>query len=393
MKRHLLDKSSLFLIAIVAVVVAVSLAFFLILRTNRIDEAIKGDRIINILIVLERDGKPVATELFLYYASTGRGAFLDIPGETGLIIKSMNRVDRIDAVYKPDDPTPYVSEVAGLVDAELPYYIVCNGEQFRRLVDLLDGLSVFIPNPVDAQSGDSRVLLPSGAVTLDGDKMAAYGLFPLPDEPENDRIERRQKMIQALFRKIGDREEYVSRKDMFPHLYRNIRTNIDRESLRRLFMEFARLDVDRIVMQKTTGVTTKVDGKELLDPLWDGELVKDIVKQTLNALASSDTFSVEDKIFRIEILNGTDARGLAKKTADIFQSFGYEVVSVENAERQDYENTTIFDRFGNDGAAGTIAGVIRCTETKTGSYEGRQDSIADFQILLGKDFNGRYCDY
>ncbi len=391
MKRHLIDKSALFLVAILAVVVAVTVAFSLVLRTNTIDEAIKGDRIVNILVVLEQDGKPAATELFMYYATNGRGAFLDIPAETGLIIKSLNRVDRIDTVYKPEDPRAYVSEVAKLVGTEIPHFITLNERQFELVVDLLDGLPMFIPNPVDATVESRRLLLPSGAVTLDGEKARGYGLFPLPDEAENDRIDRRQKLVQTLFRRIGDLAGYVSEGTVFPHVRSRLRTNIDGDSLKRLFVEFAKLDVDRIVMQKTTGAPTKVDGKVLLDPLWDGELVKDIVKQTLNALSNADTFSVEDKVFRIEILNGTATRGLAKKTADIFQSFGYEVVSVENAERADIEKTAVFDRAGNGKTAEAIAGVIRCKDLRTGSYEGRQESIADFQILLGKDFNGRYC--
>ena len=43
-----------------------------------------------------------------------------------------------------------------------------------KLVDLIGGVEVFIPNPVDLTSNGVRVLLPSGSVNLDGDKAWEY---------------------------------------------------------------------------------------------------------------------------------------------------------------------------------------------------------------------------
>jgi hypothetical protein len=69
----------------------------------------KSDRILNLAVVIEKEGKPVSTQLFLFYPSNGRGALLDVPGETGLIIKSLNRVDRIDVLYDKRRPKAYTS--------------------------------------------------------------------------------------------------------------------------------------------------------------------------------------------------------------------------------------------------------------------------------------------
>jgi hypothetical protein len=117
------------------------------------------------------------------------------------------------------------------------------------------------------------------------------------------------------------------------------------------------------VLQRVTGIYRDVDGKRLLFPHYDGELVRDIVKQTFNALANSGSASPADKIFTIEILNGTPTKGLAKKAAEIFQSFGYDVVSVDNADREDYDKTQVLDRFANPDASKNIATVIRCSST------------------------------
>lgn len=390
MKNLTLDKSSIFLILIILFLTACAGFLLFRLRADSLDDAIKNDRILNILLVVEKAGKPAATEIFFYYPMNQRGALLDIPAETGLILKSLNRVDRIDALYDSQNPKAYIEEVSRLVGAPLPFHIILRDSNLVELVDLLDGISLFLPNPLDAQTPFGRVLLPSGSVTLDGSKVSAFLSWSDPEAPELERVERRQRLMQALLKRLGERTEYVLSKAVLPEISRRMMTNVDLEALRLLLQRIAGLDVDRLVTQRITGTYRSVDGSTLLFPHYDGSLVKDIVKQTLNALVNTDSFAVADKVFTIEILNGTTIRGLAGKTAEIFQSFGYEVGSVDNAESQDLARTVIYDRYSNGEAARTIGNVIRCRNVVSGDG-GRPESFADFTIVLGRDFNGRFC--
>jgi len=158
-----------------------------------------------------------------------------------------------------------------------------------------------------------------------------------------------------------------------------------------LFGQLAKLDSDRIVLQRLTGTPRTVEGIPLLFPHYDGELVRDIVKQTLNALLNAEAIAVSDKVFTIEILNGTTERGLAQRTAEIFQGFGYEVVSVGNAPSTDIALSRVIDRYGDPAAASTLANVIRCTVIESATATPSTGASADFIIILGKNFNGRYC--
>jgi len=390
MKHLTLDKSSIFLILIILFIAACVGFLLLRLRADSLDEALKNDRILNIVFVVERAGKPAATEVFFYYPMNQRGALLDIPGETGLILKSLNRVDRIDALYDPQNPGPYIQEISKLIGTPLPFHIIFRESDLVEFVDLLDGLALFIPNPVDSTGPFGRILLPSGSVVLDGRKAAAFSSWSEPDAPEIERVERRQRLLQALLKRVGERRDYALSKAVFPELSRRMRTNIESDALYRLFDRLSGLDVDRLVTQRITGNYRSVDGAALLFPHYDGSLVKDIVKQTLNALVNAESFAVADKVFTIEILNGTTIRGLAGKTAEIFQSFGYEIGTVDNADTQDLARTVIYDRYSNVEAARTIANVIRCKNVVPGDA-GRPESFADFTILLGRDFNGRFC--
>jgi len=389
MKRFSIDKSSILLFCILGILAAMLVFLYFSLRSDAVDQALKSDRILDLAVVIEREGKPVSTQLFFFYPSNGRGALLDVPGETGLIIKSLNRVDRIDVLYDKRSPNAYIDEIAGLLDASVPYWIVMDERGLSSAVDLLEGLEVFMPAKVSIP-GPPRAYLPSGATVLDGDKTAQFAFYKDPDETDSDAVARRQRLFQSLVRRLGEKSGWLTRPDVFSAFRKSVKTNINDDSLRRLVSELSKLDADRLVLQRVTGVYRNVDEKRLLFPHYDGELVRDIVKQTLNALANSSSSSPADKIFTIEVENGTPIKGLAKKAAEIFQSFGYDVVSVDNADREDYDKTQVLDRFSNPDAAKSIANVIRCASTSQQPVA-QGEALADFTIILGKDFNGRYC--
>jgi anionic cell wall polymer biosynthesis LytR-Cps2A-Psr (LCP) family protein len=391
MPRTLIDRSVLFLVLIVVLILVSLFGLLASLRVDPVEQAVQNELMMNLALILERNGKPIATELLMYYPGNARGALLDIPVETGLIIRSLNRVDRIDALYDPRSPKAYIDEISRLSDTTIEWYLILDEDKLRDTVDLLEGLSVFIPNSVRTIQDEKPLFLPSGAVVLDGQKMLSYIRHVDADRPEAETVTRRQAVFTSLIKRIGERKDFVFRDEVFNTFARGFRSNLSKESLRHLFGELARLDTERIVLQRLTGTPRTVEGIPLLFPHYDGELVRDIVKQTLNALLNAEAIAVSDKVFTIEILNGTTTRGLAQRTAEIFQGFGYEVVSVGNAPSTDIARTKVIDRHGDPAAASTLANVIRCTEVESQSAAPRTGAAADFIIILGKNFNGRYC--
>jgi len=389
MARSIIDKSIVFLASIIAMVVVAIVVMVSALRTDPVEEAVKAERIINVAIIFERNGKPVATELLMYYPGNARAALLDVPAETGLIIKSLNRVDSIDVLYETGSPKAYLEEIQRLTGATIDWYLVLDEPALSAIVDLLDGVSVFLPNRVSKVVDDVPVSLPSGFVQLDGQKTLVYAKYRDPDVADSELVAKRQALYQAVLRRLGERSAFVMRDDVYPAVQRLFRTNLKEESLKLLLYEFGRLEADRIVLQRLTGAYRSVEGKLLLFPHYDGELVKDIVKQSLNALLNADDTAIAEKVFTLEILNGTAVRGLAQNTAEIFQSFGYEVVSVGNAPSIDVEKTSVVDRYRDRVAATTVANVIRCGVVEEEAIPSA--SPADFVIILGKDFNGRNC--
>lgn len=383
---------SLILLAFMIALVAVFGAYMVsLLRVEPIQRAIDDDTPMNIALIIDDAGKPISTQLLMYYPGNARGALLDIPGETGLIIRSINRVDRIDAVYDPADPKPFIAELEGLTGVGIDHYLVMSLQAYSELVDILGGVTIFVPNRISVERDGRREVVPLGLVVMDGAKIAIYARFRDAERLEAELVQRRQVLFQALLRRIGERAERLVHPDLRRALLDRMRSDLKDDSVMRLVAEFARMDLDRVVFQRVTGTYRSVEGVELLFPAWDGQLVKDIVKQTLNALLNAEATAVEDKVFTIEILNGTGQRGLAQRTAEIYASFGYEVVSVGNADRQDLAKTQVLYYLNDEAAASIVAGIIRCANLGQATFVQAGGARADFVIILGRDFNGRYC--
>jgi hypothetical protein len=395
------DASAMLLAAIFAITALGAIAGFFLVRTATLEDALSGDRIIRTLFVIERDGKPLGTYAFFCYPNTRRGAMFDIPQDIGLIIRSLNRVDRIDRIYDPDHPETYQHEVETLLGITLPYLIVVDMKGLGSLVDLIEGVELNIPEAIADYSVTPPALLPAGRVTLDGDKAQCYVSYISPnDDAEQTRV-KRDSFFLSLLKKIGEKQAGFVNPQVRKYFYASIKTTIGTSAIDRLFETLARVDTDRVVAQGIGGNYRSVSSELLLIPYYDGSLVKDIVSEALRGLTrTSDTVS-GDRIFTVEVLNGTATAGLAGRTAELFRSFGYDVINVGNADEVGVERTLVIDRSGSAEFGAAFAELIRCQNIRV---EASKDSVildggsvevdlgyhADFTLILGGDFNGRY---
>lgn len=394
------NKGGLFLVLIFVILVAVTTFIAFSLKVDTVDESLKNDSVIKTLIVLEDKKQVLFSDIFIYYPVSKRGALINILGNTGAIFKSLGRVDRIDAIYSEKGIDVFKSEIENLIGQPVPFYLEISLSNFSELTDMLGGLKVFVPEPVDVKTDDGeRWLLPSGSVTLDGSKINTYLTYSKPEETEAEVADRRQNVMLAFLSAINRDSRILLNKNNFPSYQKRIGSNLSEKDLHKFFSEISNVDYERLIPQSITGSRRMVDGKELLFPFYDGQLIKDVVKQASNALVDLEDMSV-NRIYVLEIQNGTLVQGLARNTAALLKSAGYDVLSTLNAERQDIEKTQIINHIGNADIAKNLGDFIHCTnivdeEIKPDSEDNYDNgyetsSNVDFTIILGKDFDGRY---
>jgi anionic cell wall polymer biosynthesis LytR-Cps2A-Psr (LCP) family protein len=395
--------ASFILLALIVIFLVGGIVFVLAyLRQDPVEEILSGDRVINTLFVIEDRGEPLASYVLMYYSDTGKAAIFDIPGSIGLILKGIDRVDRIAAVYDPSKISPFEAEIEGLLGVEISFSVIINTEQLGRMVDLVGGVEIFIPAPVAVYDTGNMVFFPSGLIRLDGDKARSFISYQLPDEESEQLNFRRQRFFLGLIKRLGEQNAVLKNSAAAAQFQTMLKTAMSTRVQTRFFDKLAALDIDRMNIQTVGGNVREVSGQSLLFPYYDGSLIKEIVRQSLGALTRRLEGDLTERVFTVEVLNGTSTIGLAGRTAELLRSFGYDVISIGNADRSDYWTTQIIDRSGFQEVAETFAGIIRCENIRFESQIpdepvpdmgiGMQnlDYKADFTLIIGRDFNGRY---
>ena len=395
------DASVVLLIAIIVFLGAGVLVTVQTLRSDPLEGIIAGERVINTLFVLEGNGgKPLGTYVLMYYPATRRASIFDIPGELGLILQKVNRVDRIDTVYEPQKIAAFKNEVARLLGVPITYSFVLDTPNLGKVVDLIEGVELLIPSRMEIYDEEPPILFPSGKTRLDGDKAQLYVSYELPEEDGELISFRRQRFFLGLIKRLGERHEFLKNPEV-THIYQSmLRTNMNLRIRERLFDEYAGINMDRVSIQSVGGTAREVSGQTLLLPYYDGSLIKDIVRQTQQGLTRPAEGAATDRIFTVEVLNGTDVNGLAARTAELLRGFGYDVTEIKNSEEK-RRDTIIIDRSGNENMARIFGSVIQCGNiefeaTTSEDILGLEllvptlEYTTDFTLILGSDFNGRY---
>lgn len=395
------QKGMIFLALIILIVLSLIGTFYFYMRADSIHDRLKVDPVVKSLVMVEDEGRLLFSGLFLCYPESGRGAFVTIPENTGGIYASLKdddgsrgRVDRIDEVYAENGLAPFKAEVEKLVDQKISFVLEISLSNMERLADLLGGLSVFIPSPIDERGENGEAwLLPSGSVRLLGDKTRVYMTYRLPDENDSSVRERRQTMVVALLSALKDNKSVVLDRRNFAEFSTCLSTNLNRKDFAEFFDIITAIDYERITQLEVTGLNQNVDGKILLYPFRNGDFIKEVVRRAATSIISSTDRS-NDRSYAIEIQNGTRVRGLAHNTQILLQGAGFDVINTANAPRDDYEQTEILDLVGNHDAAKAIGDFIRCTKITEISVSQEDNEVDvpnyDFILILGNDFDGRW---
>ena len=391
------QKGAIFLVIMFLIIVSVIVFMAVSLRTDAIGERLADDQVIRVLTVMDDgDNNVIFSNVLIYYPVSKKAAIVNIPGNTGSIYQSLGRVDRIDEVYREKGIETYRREISKLLGCTVPFHMVFKLDDFIYLTDILNGLRIFNPSPVDIVSdAGERWLLPSGAVNFDGDKISTYLKYHIEDENLSDVQERYQNVIAAFFSTLHDKRSYITMKNaMSKKILKLIHMNLDNRDSFRLLEMISEMDAETVVRQTVTGRIRIVDSQKLLFPLNNGEFIKEAVKQSTNMLLSTGG-TYASRVYVLEIKNGTSIQGLAHNTSILFQNASYDVLSAMNADSNDYEKTVIIDHIGNKEIAAMVGDFIHCKniveeEVDLSNTERETSADVDFTIILGRDFDGRY---
>jgi len=234
------------------------------------------------------------------------------------------------------------------------------------------------------------VLLPGGSVVLDGDKTNQYLSYSLAAETNSDEINRKQKLLISILAQLKQESADFAKQNGYRILAALPRSNFGIAAREDILNQLAVIDPDTMLTQFISGSFRTFENRRLLFPYYDGELARDVIQQTVQALGAQDIAVAQQSPVTLEILNGSGEKGVANTAATLFESYGYKIIAVGNAPNFDYAKTVMFDNNGDKTALQQVASVINCKNFGDPSLQLGQKN-ADILVVIGKDFNGRYC--
>ena len=381
------DRSYLLLVLIVVLVAATAWFAVTQLRTDEVAEWLQELDLLVGLSVVSDPHQQVAFEVLLIDPHTRRAGLLFMPGNVGVLVASRQRMDALESLYQEGSLDPLYDQIAELLGVRPLFHLDLTGTRIVDVVDLIGGAEVYVPDPLEPPRKGATGGLPSGSVRLDGDKAAAYLSWFAAGESYLEWAGRVHRLHQGMLRGLQRESRMLQHRNVQHVLHRRIGTDLSVAGLGTLLVTLAAVDSERLIFQYTIGQPQTVDGRPLVFPHYDGELLREAVSQVVATLADEQEPAAT---VTVEILNGTAVPGLARNAAPLLQSFGYRVVRVGNAEHHEHAATRVLDRRGTPELAAQVAELMKCRGAGS-EPDSAIDPEVDVTIVLGGDFNGRRC--
>lgn len=389
MAQKLINTTTVLLLLIVVAIATTTVFLYLQLRTDSVQAVIARGEVVRTIVVAHNEDTPFLAVLLVYNPVTRRMAVIDLPSTVGMVLRPLGRVDGIGALFDSRDTAPYRRQIEQLTGVSIPFVVSFSRPQLVNFIDLLGGVELFIITDYSDAALVDPVLLPSGLVLLDGERAVAYLTESPAADHDIEQTGRRQSFFQALVRQMHHHGDFLQHPDVVPHRDRFLSTELESRAVSSWMRTFGTIVPDRLVRRRIQGTVRRVDvagvPRDLLFPHFEGQWLQQSVQQVEQTIAGQDEDFSEAIAVTVEILNGTGRTGLARRTAELYEGFGFEVIRVGNAESSDYATTVFIDRRGVGDLAEKASEVIRGQRVVTDVLP---DSDVDVTIILGGDFDG-----
>lgn len=290
-----------------------------------------------------------------------------------------------------------VSDVLGV---PVHYYVMVDFTAFKDAINTVGGITVDVKEPLYDESvawllGGNPLVAGEGLQTFDGDRALLYARSRKGSaRGDFDRTERQREIIVALQNKVlsvGTFANPFKVAELLTAFGDHVRTDLNGlEEIKRLYEIGQQIGNDRITSLGLADPpnilvhTDNVNGTSVVVPtagLYQYEEIHSYIRNTIR-----DPFLRKEDA-RVVILNGTTTNGLATATMNELKSYGYNVVSVDNAPTSNYIQNVLIDNTNGEKRYTKSYLERRLGLSATTNLPQGVPGIdqADFVIILGTD--------
>lgn len=341
------------------------------------------------------DSKRADVIMILRVVPTEEEAYLlSIPRDTYVELAPSGSNGRInEALALPEGPAALIDTIKLNYGIDLNNYVQVDFRGFRDLVEVLDGVPIYLETPVrDRTTG--LLIEEAGCVTMEPFQALAYARsrsFQYQDEngawrtdPTGDlgRMHRQQDFLRSALHRAVERgvRNPATALEMLNVAQQAVLTD-NTLSVGELldvgnrFRTFNPDDLQTFVLPTVSNPLGGVAYQEVVEG--EAEPILDLFR------GSTTTTEVRPETIRVEVLNGTGVGGQASEVSEDLVAAGFSVGSTGDAESLDHERTTIQYSSGHFEEALLVA---RHLDADVAFEE--VGEIADAEVILttGQDY-------
>lgn len=371
--------------------------------SSDVTSAVKADGIVNILVsgvdigdakVKLSDGQKRTDTIILvnFNPSTGAINLVSIPRDTLVKIKGQNQKINASNVLGGDG---YLTKaVEDLLDIDINYTARINYEGFRKLIDAIGGVDMYISRDMyyDDASQDLHIYFKKGTtVHLDGEKAEEFFRWRENNDgtglADGDigRINNQHLFIEKVIEKVKTPAFIAKIPSIISIVPKYVTTTMKPDEMLKYAVKFANVDKSKMAISTLKGTTPMIGGVSyfVYSEAQNADLLATIrggdVQSGNTATAQAE---LDKKAVKIQVLNGTTKTGLAASYAAEIKKNGFtNTISTGNGSKLSKSKiilngvdsalvSSIKEEFG-------IENVV-INDQKTGDF--------DIIVMLGDDY-------
>lgn len=359
------------------------------------------------------------TLIVLSYSSPSR--FLDaisIPRDTLCKVPGYNfkRVNEVYAYHyrKTKDPHLAAREVCAAAALllqsrmEIPWYVQIDYSTFKKLVDLIGGLTVEIEEPMnyDDKAGDLHIHFDPGVYHLDGKRALEYVRYR-GRAGDIGRVFRQQRFVRSVLGQWKNSRFLMNLPVIVRILSTEVKTNLSAWDIISVIAEAKDLNVKNLRLSQLPGAVKgnywepdADNGRGLLDAILTPPSPSKALPQPQSELPQQQPAAAETTVIssatavpgqqstaprpgvRVEVWNAASVPKVAEKVTWILRKHGYDVIDWGNSPARQ-KKTVIKDMAGDQPSAQGIVDILGFGEVVT-HYSAHR--FIDISVVIGQDY-------
>ncbi len=368
-------------LAILLTIIVSSYLFFQ-LRSDAINDVLERGENIRLLIGIHDDDELIASLLLFFQPETGQAMSLYVPLNLSVQLQTGGKNVPISQFFDPTNMDRFMQLLSDSTGTDIQHYLLITSGQFGELLDLLGGVNMTMS---DATTQDIHFFL------LNGDTFPRYLREIVMQAKEEEQIEIYNYLIAETMQDIAEQNQRLLHRTVEKLFFATLSSNLEKHAIRSFVQHLASFDGKRMLKRHVQGIVRRVAlGNEevlLLFPYFEGQWLRRSIARLEQSLQQL-TDNPEQLFMQVILLNGTTRNGLASRTQPLLESYGFDIISIGNAERNDIERTLIISHNENMYTAQRIGEIIQTTNITHSPNTSLQGSEAT--VILGNDFDGSY---